>query len=264
MAKAKVIAIGNHKGGVAKTTTTANLGAALVKSGKKVLLVDLDPQASLSTLFQKEISENNIYKAIKFECEAVPYEVRDNLFLIPSTLDLIGAESELADMLGRDTLVKDILKPFISKFDYILIDTPPALSLLTINGLVAADDMIITFLPEPLVLAGMVKILNTIDKIKSRLNPNLEILGLLPTLYKNVNVHADILDAIEFKYPGLLFKSRIRNSISLVNAQGDNQTIFEYDKDSNGAKDYYSFASEFIEKETQTGKPKGRKKKAIN
>ena len=170
-----IYAISNHKGGVGKTTSTINIGAALANKKKKVLLIDLDPQANLTQSLGIKESEITIYDNLKGEQLISPIEYKSNLYVLPSSLDLSAAEIELSSEPGREYILKEILVRLKDKYDYILIDCPPSLGLLTINALTAADFVIIPMQAEFLPLRGLAKLNEVIEKIKARLNPNLEI-----------------------------------------------------------------------------------------
>ena len=185
----RVIAVFNHKGGVGKTTTVANLGAALAAAGRKVLLVDIDPQACLTVHFgvDPETAEETIYEVL---CRELPFpravrDVGERLRLVPAQLDLAGAELELATTMGRERLVRDAVDGYLREhrdIDYVLFDCPPSLGLLTINALTAAEEVFVPLQTEFLALRGVGKLVELVHKVRRRLNPRLEITGILPTL----------------------------------------------------------------------------------
>ena len=191
MSKAKVISVLNHKGGVGKTTTTINLGGALRQKGYKVLLIDLDGQANLteSLGFSAELPQT-IYGAMKGEYDLPIYEHKDGLSVVPSCLDLSAVETELINEAGRELILAHLIKGQKEKFDYILIDCPPSLSLLTLNALTASDRLIIPVQAQFLAMRGMAKLMQVVHKVQQRLNSDLSIAGVLITQYdgrKNLN-----------------------------------------------------------------------------
>ena len=171
----KVISISNHKGGVGKTTSAINIGAGLNKLGKKVLLIDLDPQANLSQSLGLINQNKNIYGAIRGEYKLQPVEVLKGLSVVPSTLDLSGAEVELSGEAGREYILKELIDPIKKQYDYVIIDSPPSLGLLTINSFTASDEVFIPLQAQYLALQGLTKLVEVIDKIKKRLNKNLKV-----------------------------------------------------------------------------------------
>ncbi|NLI41936.1 MAG: ParA family protein, partial [Caldisericales bacterium] len=181
----KVISISNHKGGVGKTTSAINIGAGLNILGKKVLLVDLDPQANLSQSLNLTDQERTIYGAIRGEYKLEPVEVIRGLDVLPSTLDLSGAEVELSGEAGREYILREILEPLRASYNYIIIDTPPSLGLLTINALTASTEVLIPLQAQYLALRGLTKLLEVVDKIKKRLNKELRVGGVFITQYDN-------------------------------------------------------------------------------
>lgn len=243
----KVIALANHKGGVAKTTSAINIGAALAELGSKVLLIDLDAQANLSQSLGFEEHEPNVYGALSGEYELQPVEVKENLFLIPSTLDLSGAEVELGnDPTGSQFVLKDLLDK-VKGFNYVIIDCPPALGLLTANALTCADKVLIPLEPEYLAIRGLGKLNSVIDKIKKRLNPKLEIAGIIITKFKkNLVLHKDITEMASENYT--VFETKIGVNVALAEAPTQGVDIFRYDKNSQGAKDYMALTKEIIKK----------------
>ena len=245
----KVISISNHKGGVGKTTTAINVGAGLNKLGKKVLLIDLDAQANLSQSLGIPAGELNIYGAIRGEYKAQPINILKGLDIIPSTLDLSGAEIELSSEAGREYILKELIEPFKRSYDYIIIDSPPSLGLLTINALTASDEVLLPLQPEYLALQGLTKLIEVIDKIQKRLNKKLRVGGIVITQYDkrkvlNRDVVAFIKDSLSYK--GDLFKTMIRDNIALAEAPTKGLDIFRYSPKSKGAEDYLSLCKEIL------------------
>ena len=244
----KIIAISNHKGGVGKTTSAINIGAGLNKLGKKILLIDLDPQANLSQSLGIIEPERTIYGALRGLHGLEPINILPGLDLIPSTLDLSGAEIELSGEAGREFILRELLEPIKSKYSYILIDSPPSLGLLTINAFTASDLVFIPLQAQYLALQGLTKLVEVVDKIKKRLNPSLKIGGVFITQYDNRKVlNRDVAEAIKNHFPKEIFSTHIRDNIALAEAPAQGLDIFRYNPKSHGAEDYLSLSKE-IEK----------------
>jgi len=245
----KIISISNHKGGVGKTTSTLNIGAGLSNTGKRVLLIDLDPQANLSQSLGITDPEYTIYGALKGEYGLEPIEIYKNLDLIPSTLDLSGAEVELSGEAGREYILKELIEPVVKLYDYILIDSPPSLGLLTINAFTASTTVYIPLQSQYLALQGLAKLLEVIDKIKKRLNKGLEVGGVFITQYDSRKIlNRDVVDTIEEHFSDKVFKTKIRDNVALAEAPTQGVDIFRYNSKSNGAKDYLSLCNEILKK----------------
>jgi len=243
----KVISISNHKGGVGKTTSSINIGAGLNKLGKNVLLIDLDPQANLSQSLGIIEPDSNIYGALRGDYKLEPIEIVKGLDIIPSTLDLSGAEVEMSGEAGREYILKEILEPLRASYDYILIDSPPSLGLLTINAFTASDIVFIPLQAQYLALQGLTKLMEVIDKIKKRLNKELEIGGVFITQYDNRKVlNRDVVSTIEDHFKDQVFKTKIRDNIALAEAPSMGLDIFRYQVKSYGAEDYLSLSKEII------------------
>jgi chromosome partitioning protein len=246
---ATTISFLNHKGGVGKTTSTINVGAAMVELGKRVMLLDLDPQANLSLALGVPRLKVTIYEALRGEGDIEPYEVKPNLFVVPSTLDLSGAELELINEAGREYLLKEILAGVDDAFDFILIDCPPSLGLLTLNALTSSQFVVIPLQTEFLAVQGLTKIKQVIDKVKFRLNKELEIAGVMPTMYNSRRVlNRDIVETIHKYFGERVFKTYIREAVALAESPAQRKDIFEYQRSSNGAKDYMAVTEELLER----------------
>lgn len=244
-----IYAVSNHKGGVGKTTSTVNIGAGLVNKDRKVLLVDLDPQSNLTQSLGIKNPEITIYENLRGEKIIHPIEVRKNLYVLPSSLDLSAAETELSSEPGREYILKDILSKVSDKFDDILIDCPPSLGLLTINALTAAKFVLIPLQAEYLPLRGLAKLTDVVNKIKSRLNPELEIGCVFLTQYDPRKVlNRDIAESVKDFFGDKLANSTISNNIALAEAPSVGKDIFLYNKNSKGALDYEELCNELIEK----------------
>ncbi len=244
---AQVIAISNQKGGVGKTTSTLNLGVALTDLGMKVLMIDLDPQASLtiSIGLEPENLEKTIYNALVEEEDIKKLILFDELlYFVPSTIDLSAAEMELVSEVGREFKLREAIEPVKDEFDYILIDCPPSLGLLTINALVACDVVIVPMAPEYLALRGFNLLEKTMTKVK-KLNKKLTLMGILITLYDNRTTHhKDVVAELHRSYP--VFHSMIKKSIRFPDAVLAGQPIMTYDPKFEGSVSYQKLAKEVI------------------
>lgn len=241
----KIISIANHKGGVGKTTSTINIGAGLANLKKRVLLIDLDPQANLSQSLGVEDEDRNIYGAIRGEYKLEPITVYKGLDIIPSTLDLSGAEVELSSETGREYILQELIEPLRDKYDFILIDSPPSLGLLTINAFTASNEILIPLQAQYLALQGLSKLMEVIDKIKKRLNKELELGGVFITQYdKRKVLNRDVVETIETHFKEKVFKTKIRDNVALAEAPTQSLDIFRYNPKSYGAEDYLKLCKE--------------------
>lgn len=242
-----VITLSNHKGGVGKTTSTINLGAGLHALGQRVLLVDLDPQANLSQSLGIIDHGRNIYGAMRGMHPLEPATVLDGFDAVPSTLDLSGAEMELSGEAGRDYILRELLEPLRGSYDFILIDSPPSLGLLTLNALVASDEILIPLQAQFLALQGLAKLLEVVDKVKKRLNKNLSIGGVFITQYDARKVlNREVAVAIAGTLGADLLDTKIRDNVALAEAPAQGVDIFRYSPKSNGAQDYMDLAREVM------------------
>lgn len=249
----KIISISNHKGGVGKTTSAINIGAGLNNLGKKVLLIDLDPQANLSQSLGLFEPERTIYGALKGDYQIEPIEIAKGLEVVASTLDLSGAEVEMSGEAGREYILRELLDPLRGRYDYILIDSPPSLGLLTINSFTASDEVFIPLQAQYLALQGLAKLKEVIDKIQKRLNKELKIGGVFVTQYDSRKVlNRNVLATINAHFEEIVFKTIIRDNIALAEAPARGLDIFRYNANSNGAQDYLSLSKEIISKHKQT------------
>jgi chromosome partitioning protein len=246
--KAKVIAIVNHKGGVGKTTTTLNLGKALVLSGHKVLVIDIDSQGNLSQALGVDNPDKQVLHAI-IDDEPLPiYPISENFDLSPSDLSLASREIEMIRMVLSELQLQRAIESKLSQYDYILIDCPPALNVFTTSALIAANSCLVTLQPEIAALKGVKGLFDHIFQIQKRLNTNLHIEGVLLTMVdQRLNIHRDIIEQVHQQLnPFRVFTTQIRMNVALKESQISQIDIFEYDSNSNGAKDYMSLAKEIM------------------
>jgi chromosome partitioning protein len=219
---------------------------------KKVLVIDIDPQSNLTQSFGLEEPENNVYMVLRGLQPATPIPIMKNLDCIASTLDLSGAELELSNEPGREYMLKEIIDAFRNSYDFIFIDCPPTLGLLTINALTAADEVYIPLQAHYLAMKGLTKIIEVVEKIRKRLNRELSIEGVVITQFDNRKIlNRDVAEAIEEFFGDKVFKTRIRNNISLAEAPSVGTDIFRYSPKSMGAQDYLQLCVE-IEKKYAT------------
>ncbi|MDR0657737.1 MAG: AAA family ATPase [Mediterranea sp.] len=251
----KIIALANQKGGVGKTTTTINLAASLATMEKKILVVDADPQANASSGLGVDIKQANctIYECLidRTDVKSAIHDTGiESLKIISSHINLVGAEIEMLNLPGRETILKKILEPLKSEYDYILIDCSPSLGLITVNALTAADSVIIPVQAEYFALEGISKLLNTIKVIKSKLNPKLEIEGFLLTMYDaRLRQANQIYDEVKKHFHELVFQTVIQRNVKLSEAPSYGIPTILYDAESIGAKNYMALAKEIIQRQ---------------
>ena len=246
---ASVIAFANQKGGVAKTTSTLNLGVALVEKGLKVLAVDLDPQGNLtmSQGWNPDEIERSMFDVLVHKLPITEIVRTSELDVAVSSIDLAGAELALASMIGRERALEKALAPVREAYDYILIDTPPSLGLLTINALVAANGVIVPVQCEYLSLRGLVQLENTLAMIRENLNPAVEIQGILPTMFDKRLLHSrEAVEILRENFGDLVLNTKIRKTIRYAEAPVKGQSVLKYDPSGEAAGMYRDLAKEVL------------------
>jgi chromosome partitioning protein len=244
---ATVIAFANQKGGVAKTTSTLNLGVAFRELGLKVLCIDLDPQGNLtmSQGLNPDDIERSMFDVVVHRLPIEEIVHQGEVDLAVSSIDLAGAELALSSMIGRERALEKALLPVKARYDYILIDTPPSLGLLTINALVASDGVIVPVQCEYLSLRGLVQLENTLSMIRENLNPNVEIIGILPTMFDRRTLHSrEAIEILEENFGDLVFNTRIRKTIRYAEAPVKGSSVLKYDPSGSAADAYRMLAKE--------------------
>jgi len=248
----RIIALANQKGGVGKTTSAINIGAGLCKLGKTALLVDIDPQAHATYSLGIELpagSGKTVYELLTGKATLPELLAEHNgLKVLPADLDLAAAEQELAAVAGREFLLKEALDG-LRGFDFVLIDCPPSLGLLTVNALVAAQAVFIPMQTEFLALRGLAKLLDTVEAVRKRLNRGLEVSGIIGTRFDSRKVLSrEVVERLKGHFGGKLFETLIRENIALAEAPASGKTIFEYEPASHGAEDYLSLCKEILKR----------------
>ena len=252
----RIISITNHKGGVGKTTSAVNIGAGLFNKGRNVLLIDLDPQANLTQSLGVKDPEFTIDGALLGAHPLHPVRIMTGTSngyiwdIIPSSLDLAGAEVRLMSEMGRESILDGLIKPLRRKYDYILIDTPPSLGLFPINAFTASTEVFIPLQAQYLALQGLSKLLEVIDTIRRKVNRGLQVGGVFITQYDSRKVlNRTVVEEINSQFPGKVFKSVIRDNVALAEAPISGKDIFRYNSSSYGAEDYGALCKEILKQE---------------
>lgn len=249
------IALINQKGGVGKTTSTANLGACLQAMGRRVLMLDIDPQGNLTIHFgvNPYDLEASIYDVLLGDCtleEVVVGTGPKGPDLAPANIDLAGAEIELVGMIGREIILKEKLEHIHSQYDYLLIDCPPSLGLLTLNALTTVTEIFIPLQVEFFALQGMSQLLKTLDRVKKRLNPTLDVTGIIACMYDSrTRLSHEVLDNIRGYFDAKVFNTIVRKNVKLAESPSHGKSIIQYDRRATGAADYQALAQEVIAQE---------------
>jgi chromosome partitioning protein len=251
----RIIALVNQKGGVGKSTTAVNLGAALAVQGQRVLVVDCDPQGNTTTGFgiEKSSVAHDVYDVLMQQATvgdvAVSSEI-DGLQVVPATINLAGAEIELVSALSRETRLRQALAPISSRYDFVLIDCPPSLGLLTVNALTGAEEIIIPVQAEYYALEGLSQLMNVVRRVREALNPTLHVSGVLVTMFDGrTRLAMEVLDELEKFFPQQMFKTQIPRNIRLSEAPSYGKPVILFDVKSRGAQAYLSLAKELLESE---------------
>lgn len=242
----RIIAFANHKGGVSKTTSVANIGAILSQAGKKVLLIDLDAQANLTDYYLQERPEETVYNSLTDDTPLPITQIRERLFLVPSSLDMVGLEAKIADNIDRAELLDIHLERIREQYDYILIDCPPSLGITTINALIAATDLYIPLTAEAIPLKGLKMLTDAMERVKRRKNPNIKLSGIIITRWGGRNLNRLIEESLRKSFGEVVFNTKIRENISIAEAPTFYQDIVSYAPSSHGAEDYIALTNEIL------------------
>lgn len=247
----RIIAVANHKGGVGKTTSVGSIGSILAAKGKRTLLIDLDAQANLTTTFLTEEPEQTIYNALKGEVALPVITLRENLSIVASTLDMAGVELDLSSRISREYILSKLLKPVAGEYDYILLDCPPSLGLVTINALVAARELFIPLTAEALPSRGLAKLTNILQMVRENLNDDITLSGVIITRWENTNLSKMVEAQLRETFGETIFHTKIRKNVSIAEAPLYAKDVVSYAPESNGAKDYRVLTEEILAQEAK-------------
>ena len=261
----KIIAVMNQKGGVGKTTVTVNFASGLVRAGRKVLVIDADLQANTTTAFGLQVKHKNditcdLLSILINNCKMQDallvrsMQVKNKnsqIFLIPATIALSGFDQAVRALPSKQLLLKQMLYQIDGEYDYVIIDCPPSLGLMTINALVAAHEVLIPVQPEFFALQGITQLLDTVKLLQKNLNPNLKVGGVVCTRFNRRKIHQEVLSCLEERFKTTLFATKIHENIAIAEAPSFGKTIFEYSPQSNGAYDFDLLVKEFLNKEVR-------------
>ena len=250
----RIIAIANHKGGVGKTTSVASIGAILANKGYKTLLIDLDAQANLTSSFLKEEPEETIYNALRGETGLPTVTIKPNLSIVASCLDMAGVELDLSSRISREFILHKLIKPVAEEYDYILLDCPPSLGLVTINALVAARELFIPLTAEALPSRGLAKLTNIVRMVQENLNEAITLNGVIITRWEGTNLSKMVETQLRGTFGDTIFKTKIRKNVAIAEAPLYAKDVVTYAPDSNGARDYRALTEEILAQEENSSK----------
>lgn len=238
----RIIALANHKGGVGKTTSVASIGAVLSNT-HKVLMIDLDAQANLTTSFLQEEQEETIYGA--FKGNALPIvNIKENLDIVPSSLEMAGIELEISGRMQREYILKDLIEPIADQYDYILLDCPPSLGLVTINAFVSATELFIPLTAEALPSKGLTMLMDILAMVQKRLNKEINLAGIIITRYEKSKLSQMVEESLRDNFGEIVFKTRIRKNVAIAEAPLYTESVISYAPNSNGTQDYTELTAE--------------------
>lgn len=247
MKKTRIIAFANHKGGVGKTTTTATVGSILAAMGYHVLVIDMDAQGNLTASLLEEDTDESIYFALTGKARELPViSVSENLDIVPSSLSLAMAELEMSSAISREKILSGLIEPLRERYDFILIDCPPSLALLTLNAITASNEIIIPLLAEVLPFKGLTMISDFIETVRTKLNPEAHVTGILLTRWESSRLSQNIEEGLRSQLGSLVFRTKIRKNIRVAEAPMVSENIMKYAPKSNGAQDYRAFVDELL------------------
>jgi len=244
--KTRIISVSNHKGGQSKTCSTVSVGSILSKRGYKVLLIDLDAQANLTNSLLEGTFEENLYTAMTGKSALPIVPVSETLYVVPASLQLAMIDLELASAMARERILTDLLEPIKDMFDFIFLDCPPSLGILTLNAFTASTDIIVPMVAEVLPFQGLKMISNFLSMVNKRLNPKVKILGILIARFEEVKLSRMIEQKLRSQLGEMVFATKIRKNITVAAAPLEHKDIQAFDPKSNGAKDYVAFTEELL------------------